>query len=62
MNTDGQGEGYTSFKWAIGAALWVVADDGVFEQVVELVQDKRHGKAREMLAVALGNMRDTHEP
>ncbi len=47
-----------SFKWAIGNALSVVADDSVFDEIVALVQDKRHGRAREMLAVALGNMKN----
>lgn len=45
-------------KWAIGNALSVVADDSVFDKIAELVRDNRHGKAREMLAVALGNMKD----
>jgi len=36
----------------------VVADDSIFDEVAELVRDQRHGGAREMLAVALGNMRD----
>lgn len=45
-------------KWAIGNALSVVADDSVFDEIVELVRDKRHGRAREMLAVALANMKN----
>lgn len=45
-------------KWAIGNALSVVADESVFEKLVGLLKDKKHGKAREMLAVALGNMKD----
>lgn len=45
-------------KWAIANALEVVADDSVFDEIVELVRDKQHGRAREMLAMALGNMRD----
>ena len=48
----------TSFKWAIANALAIVADDSVFPEIVRLVLDTRHGKAREMLAVALGNMKD----
>ena len=43
-------------KWAIANALSVTATDVVFMDVVELVKDKRHGRSREMLAVALGNM------
>jgi len=46
-------------RWAIGNSLAVVADDSVFEQIAELAQDRRWGRAREMIAVALGNM-DTH--
>ena len=46
----------SSYKWAIGNALSVVADDSVFDEIVKLVQDKQHGKAREMVVVALGNM------
>jgi len=47
-----------SYKWAIGNALSVVADDSVFDDIVALVKDKRHGRAREMLAVALANMKN----
>ncbi len=47
-----------SLKWAIGNALSVVATDEVFNDVERLVTDKKHGKAREMLAVALGRMKD----
>jgi len=46
------------FKWEIGSALSVVADASVFDEVVALVRDRRHGWARQMLAVALGNMKD----
>ena len=45
-------------KWAIGNALSVAADDSVFDDIVALVKDKRHGRAREMLAVALANMKN----
>ncbi len=55
LKAPGQGSG---LKWAIGNALSVVADDSVFDNLAALVRDKRHGKAREMLAVAIGNMRD----
>lgn len=44
-------------KWTAGNALSVVADDSVFEEVAALALDKSYGRAREMLAVALGNMR-----
>ncbi len=45
-------------KWAIANTLSVIARDPVFEEVAALARERQHGKAREMLAVALGNMRD----
>jgi hypothetical protein len=47
-----------SLKWVIGNALSIVTNDSVFDEIAELVTDKRHGNAREMLAVALGNMKN----
>ena len=44
-------------SWAIGNALSVVADDIVLNDIVSLIRDKTYGKAREMLVVALGNMK-----
>ena len=48
----------TGLRWAIGNTLAEVADDSVFADLVELAEDRRWGKAREMVVVALGNMRD----
>jgi HEAT repeat protein len=45
-------------KWAIGNALEVLAGDEIFEDIVKLVQDKRHGIARQMLVMALGKMKN----
>jgi HEAT repeat protein len=47
-------------RWAIANALSVVADDSVSADIVELIQDLRYGKAREMLALALGNMKEPY--
>lgn len=47
-----------SLRWAIGNALEVVADDTVFDDLVEIVQDSSYGRARQMIAVALGKMKD----
>lgn len=44
-------------RWSAANGLAVVADDSVLNDIVRLVGDNRYGKAREMLAVALGNMR-----
>jgi hypothetical protein len=43
-------------KWALGNALSVVADDSIFEQLVEVVQDGRHGWARSGMVGALARM------
>lgn len=47
-----------SLKWAIGNALEVLSDDEIFDDIAQLVQDKRHGTARQMLVMALGKMKD----
>ncbi len=40
-------------RWATGNALSVVADEAVFEDIVELLRDGRYGRAREMLVKAV---------
>jgi len=47
-----------SYKWAIGNGLSIVADDTVADDIIKLATDRRHGNTRQMLAIALGNMRD----
>lgn len=56
--TDPSGVG---LRWAIGNALSVVATDAAFDSVLGLATCEEYGKAREMLVVALGNMKDTPE-
>lgn len=55
-----QDESDAGIKWAIGNALSVVADDKVFNEIVELVQDPHNGISRQMMVIALGNMKDLH--
>lgn len=45
-------------KWAIANALSVVADASCFNKLAQLLKDKRHGQARQMLAYALGRTKD----
>lgn len=45
-------------KWVISNALEVLADDRVFDEIVELVRDESNGRGREMLTLALGKMKD----
>jgi hypothetical protein len=46
------------WKSAIGFALASMADDTVFDDLVDLARDKRHGEDRAPLVLALGNMKD----
>jgi HEAT repeat protein len=41
-------------QWAIANSLEVVADDSVFDDLLRLTSDPRSGRARQMLALALG--------
>lgn len=41
-------------RWAIGNALDVLFDDAAFDAFVELVTDRRYGKARQMVVMGLG--------
>jgi hypothetical protein len=52
---------YSGVHWAIGNALSIVADDSVAEELCELAQNKVYGQAREMVTVALGNMKKSKE-
>jgi hypothetical protein len=45
-------------KWAIGNALATLADDSIAEELVELAQDRRHGRSRELLMDALARTKD----
>ena len=45
-------------KWALANALTMVADDSVLDDLIALVQDKRHGASRTMLTLALGNTKN----
>lgn len=53
-----QEEADHSLRWAIANSLSVVADDSVLEDIIALARDTRFGSSREMLALALGNMKD----
>jgi HEAT repeat protein len=49
-------------KWAIGNGLSLVADDSVAEDVIKLALDKRHGRSREMIVLALSRLEDPRAP
>lgn len=50
--------GQMLLKLAIGNALSVVADDSVCDDIIELALEPKHGKARQLVVLALGNMQD----
>jgi hypothetical protein len=45
-------------RWAIGNALEVLADDSVFKDIVRIAEDRRYGRDREMVVMALGKMKN----
>lgn len=45
-------------RWKIGDALAETATDAVFDDIEALARDRRYGRDREMVVVALGNMRN----
>ena len=48
----------SSNKWTIGNTMSIIANDEVLDDIIEIIDDKSNGQAREMFAVALGNMKD----
>lgn len=48
----------TGLRWTIGNALEAVADQSVHEDLIRLALDRRYGRAREMLVLALGRLSD----
>ncbi|MGP0059299.1 MAG: HEAT repeat domain-containing protein [Beijerinckiaceae bacterium] len=47
--------GNDSLRWAIGNALSVVATDRYFDQLLEIVRNRRHGTTRQMIVLGLAN-------
>lgn len=46
------------YRWAIGNALEIVADDAVFDAVADLARDRSYGRERQMVVLALARMKD----
>ena len=51
-------EGPESLQWVTGNALSVIADDAVYDELVSLATAKKYGWSRQMLVIALGNMKN----
>lgn len=48
----------TGLRWAIGNALEVLANDDIADDLIRLATERRYGRAREMLVVGLGKLKD----
>jgi HEAT repeat protein len=53
---------WQSVKWAIGDALATIADAMVADELLELVHDRSHGRARQRLCDALARTKDPRAP
>jgi HEAT repeat protein len=49
-------------KWALANALSTLADASVADELIALLRDRRHGRAREMLCEALARTGDERAP
>jgi HEAT repeat protein len=52
------GIGNTFLQWSIANALEVLADDSFAQEMIDIACDKRYGKAREMVVLALAKIAD----
>lgn len=48
----------SGLKWAIGNTMSLILDKNILDTMIEIVQQKEHGIARQMFVVALGKMKD----
>jgi hypothetical protein len=55
-------EEWHSVKWAIGDALATLADASLADDLLELLQDGRHGSSRQRLCDALARTKDDRAP
>ena len=48
---------WVGYRWAIGNAMEVIADESVAPEILSIVGDPAHGTARQMFVLALGKLR-----
>lgn len=56
-NIDPSDQKQELLRWSVANTLSVIAEDPEFDEIASLLRDPQNGKSREMLAVALGNMK-----
>jgi hypothetical protein len=54
FNTTILGDGY---KWSIGDAFSIILDKRFENQYIEIIKNKKHGHARQMVTIALGKLK-----
>jgi hypothetical protein len=54
--TDSADAGQHGFKWALGNAISIVATKNHFDEIAELIRDKRHGTTRDMMVLRLSSL------
>ena len=45
------------YKWSIGDAFSIIMDGRYEDQYIDIIRDKRHGTARQMVTIALGKLK-----
>lgn len=46
-----------SYKWATGNTLAIIKDRSAWKEMIDIVKDRSHGTARQMIVIALGEMK-----
>jgi HEAT repeat protein len=46
-----------TFKWAVGNSISIIEDKSILNELLEIVQNKEHGIARQMIVVGIGKMK-----
>jgi hypothetical protein len=50
----------SSLKWAIGNTLSIILDNTIVPEMVQIVKEKEHGTARQMIVDGLGNFKEQY--
>lgn len=48
----------SGYRWAVGSALEIVADDAVFDEIAAIATDRSSGRDRQMVVLALSRMKN----
>jgi hypothetical protein len=51
-------EASPGYRWAVGNSLEIAADDSVFDELADLALERRYGRDRQMVVLALARMKN----